>query len=63
MDNLLDEYFDEFLDSDAAESLFGNQFSILRKVYAAGFKAGLQSKNNKEGQIIKLEIVEAISED
>ncbi|MGI6039765.1 MAG: hypothetical protein ACOYBG_06105 [Eubacteriales bacterium] len=58
MDNLLEEYFDEFLDSDEAETLFSTQFSVLRKVYAAGFKAGLESRNGKQGQIIKLEVIE-----
>lgn len=55
---LIDQSFDQFLDSEEAEDLFGSQFSIFRKIFVAGYRAGQQSKNNKEGQIVKLELID-----
>jgi len=54
--NNIEEFFEEYIDSEEAEEIFNNLFSAIRKAYIAGYKAGKSSKSN--GQIIKLELID-----
>ncbi|MGI6577144.1 MAG: hypothetical protein ACOX1Q_03655 [Eubacteriales bacterium] len=56
--NNIEAFFEEYIDSEEAEAIFDSLFSAIRKAYIAGYKAGKISRGNKEGQIIKLELID-----
>lgn len=54
----LEEYFDEYLETQESEEIFSDLFSAIRKAFIAGYKAGKNSGAKKEGRIIKLQLID-----